>query len=166
MAKQNEIQDTSRIDTLFERISTLIEQARSFVASSVNVAEVRTRYEAGRYIFEDEQQGERAAYGKHILRNLSNRLTERYGEDWSYDTLVRCRKFYTAYQDAEIVATPLPQLENSPESSSSQYDTNCGNAVASIRLPRFTLSWSHTIPALPARQGTTASQGEGMDKRI
>ena len=145
MTKKNEIQETSRIDALFERISTLIEQARSFVASSVNVAEVRTRYEAGRYIFEDEQQGERAAYGKHILRNLSNRLTERYGEDWSYDTLVRCRKFYTAYQDAEIVATPLPQLENDPESSASQYDTNCGNAVAPIRLPRFTLSWSHYL---------------------
>jgi len=145
MTKKKEIQETSRIDALFERISTLIEQARSFVTSSVNVAEVRTRYEAGRYIFEDEQQGERAAYGKHILRNLSNRLTERYGEDWSYDTLVRCRKFYTAYQDTEIVATPLPQLENNPESSASQYDTNCGNAVASIRLPRFTLSWSHYL---------------------
>lgn len=111
MANKNEIQDTSRIDRLFERISALIEQARSFVASSVNVAEVRTRYEAGRYIFEDEQQGERAAYGKQILRNLSAKLTERYGNDWSYDTLVRCRKFYTAYQDAAIVATPLPQLD-------------------------------------------------------
>ncbi|MBR1644496.1 MAG: DUF1016 family protein [Bacteroidales bacterium] len=145
MAKKNEIQDTSRIDKLFERISALIEQARSFVASSVNVAEVRTRYEAGRYIFEDEQQGERAAYGKQVLRNLSIRLTEKYSDDWSYDTLVRCRKFYTAYQDAEIVATPLPQLEMSSETVVSKGDTNFGNTVAPIRLPRFTLSWSHYL---------------------
>ena len=145
MAKKNEIQDTSRIDKLFERISVLIEQARSFVASSVNTAEVRTRYEAGRYIFEDEQRGERAAYGKQVLRNLSIRLTEKYGDDWSYDTLVRCRKFYTAYQDAEIVATPLPQLEMSSETVVSKDETNCGNTVAPIRLPRFTLSWSHYL---------------------
>ena len=111
----------------------------------MNTAEVRTRYEAGRYIFEDEQRGERAAYGKQVLRNLSIRLTEKYGDDWSYDTLVRCRKFYTAYQDAEIVATPLPQLEMSSETVVSKDETNCGNTVAPIRLPRFTLSWSHYL---------------------
>ena len=41
---------------------------------------------------------------------LSARLTDRFGNDWSYDTLVRCRKFYTAYLNAQIVATPLPQF--------------------------------------------------------
>ena len=63
----------------------------------------------------EEQQGERAAYGQQILRNLSVRLMERYGNDWSYDTLKRCRKFYQAYENAVIGATPLPQLEISDE---------------------------------------------------
>lgn len=103
--------ETERIDALFERIASIIEQSRAIVYNSVNVAEVKTRYEVGRYIFEDEQQGERAAYGKNISRNLSSRLIEKYGKDWSYDTLVRCRKFYQAYENAEIVATSLPQLE-------------------------------------------------------
>ena len=92
--ERNEIQDVTRVNQLFERISALIEQARRFVVSTVNVTEVKTRYEVGRYIFEDEQQGERAAYGKRILRNLSDRLMERFGNDWSYDTLKRCRYFY------------------------------------------------------------------------
>ena len=35
---------------------------------------------------------------------------ERYGEDWTYDTLVRCRKFYQAYANASIGATPLPHF--------------------------------------------------------
>lgn len=140
-----EIQDVKRVNLLFERISSLIEQARKVVVSTVNVAEVKTRFEVGRYIFEDEQQGERAAYGQRILKNLSERLMERFGNDWSYDTLVRCRKFYTAYHDAEIVATPLPQLENVDKVLENQHDTNCGNAVAPIRLPRFTLSWSHYL---------------------
>ena len=104
------LQETNRINVLFERIATLIEQSRQFVVSAVNVAEVRTRFEVGRFIFEDEQQGERATYGKQVLKNLSIRLIERFGNDWSYDTLVRCRKFYQTYENAAIVATSLSQL--------------------------------------------------------
>ncbi len=143
MEQKNEIQGTARIDALFERISALIEQARNVVVNTAKAAEVKTRYEVGRYIFEDEQKGERAAYGKQILKNLSVKLIDRFGDDWSYDTLIRCRKFYTSYQNAEIVATPLPQLENLGESAESKEDMNCGNAVAPIRritgtVPRST----------------------------
>ena len=67
MAQKNEIQETARIDALFERISALIEQARNVVVNTAKAAEVKTRYEVGRYIFEDEQKGERAAYGKQNL---------------------------------------------------------------------------------------------------
>ena len=49
--------DNTRIDQLFERISSLIEEARCHVVNTVNVTEVKTRFEVGRYIFEDEQQG-------------------------------------------------------------------------------------------------------------
>lgn len=138
MEKNDEIQDAVRIDALFNRISSLIEQARRYVAGSVNVAEVKTRYEVGRYIFEDEQQGSRAAYGKLILKNLSAKLTHAFGNDWSYDTLVRCRKFYMAYQGKAIVATTLPQLENNVNMKS-------GNGVATFQRPHFTLSWSHYL---------------------
>lgn len=145
MEKNNEMQEMARIDALFNRISSLIEQARRYVAGSVNVAEVKTRYEVGRYIFEDEQQGGRAAYGKLILKNLSVRLTRTFGNDWSYDTLVRCRKFYMAYQGKEIVATPLPQLEDSTKSDVNNANIKSGNAVATFQQPRFTLSWSHYL---------------------
>ncbi|MBO4660408.1 MAG: DUF1016 family protein [Prevotella sp.] len=145
MAKNSEIQETARIDALFERISALIEQARTVVVCTAKAAEVKTRYEVGRYIFEDEQQGERAAYGKQILKNLSVKLMDRFGNDWSYDTLIRCRKFYTSYQNAEIVAMPLPQLKNMDETTINNDDANCGNGVAPIQLPRFILSWSHYL---------------------
>ena len=144
MANNNEI-EKRREEILFEKIAHLIEQSRQFVASSVKVAEVKTRYEVGRFIFEDEQQGERASYGKQVLKNLSARLMSRYGDDWTYDTLVRCRKFYTAYHNAEIVATPLPQSEKCDNTIENKQDTNWSNAVATIQLPRFTLSWSHYL---------------------
>ena len=127
-----EIQESSRIDALFERISVLIEQARMYVANSVNVAEVKTRFEVGRDIFEDEQQGERAAYGQRILKNLSVRLMERYGNDWTYDTLKRCRYFYQAYEKAVIGATPLPQLGKSQEGADYEDDANSGNSLPDL----------------------------------
>ena len=139
------IQDTNRTNALFERIAALIEQSRHYVVSAVNVAEVRTRFEVGRFIFEDEQQGERATYGKQILKNLSVRLTKSFGNDWSYDTLIRCRKFYQAYENAVIVATTLPQLGKEKENLPNKEAANWGNDVATIRLPRFTLSWSHYL---------------------
>lgn len=138
-AQDNNIPGTNRIDALFEKIAILIERSRQFVANAVNVAEVKTRYEVGRYIYEDEQQGERASYGKQVLKKLSARLMSRYGEDWTYDTLKRCRFFirHTLMRKLgqrhcpnwkivvillktskiQIGATPLPQF-NCPVSSS------------------------------------------------
>jgi predicted nuclease of restriction endonuclease-like (RecB) superfamily len=143
--QDNNTQETVRINALFEKIAILIERSRRFVANSVNMAEVRTRYEVGRYIYEDEQQGGRASYGKQVLKNLSARLISRYGEDWTYDTLKRCRFFYQAYANAKIGATPLPQLEDYNNPSENKQDTNWSNTVAPIQLPRFTLSWSHYL---------------------
>ena len=72
----NEIQ--KREDSLFERVSALIEEARKRVVTAVNVAEVYTKYSIGQYIVEDEQQGEqRAKYGKAVLKNLSIRLIDK-----------------------------------------------------------------------------------------
>ena len=108
MSQNIDIQNTTRIDALFERISSLIEQARNVVVYTAKSAEVKTRYEVGRYIFEDEQQGERAAYGKQVLKNLPVKLMYRFGDDWSDVTLKRSRFFYQAYENAVIGATPLP----------------------------------------------------------
>ena len=49
------------------------------------------------------------------------------------------------YHHAEIVATSLPQLEGESEQAENKADMNWGNGVATIRLPRFTLSWSHYL---------------------
>ena len=140
-----DIQRNDSSDLLFERISELIEQSRKVVHSVANIAEVRTRYEVGRYIFEDEQQGTRAKYAKQILDNLSARLTDKFGDDWSPQTLARCRKFYTAYKDARILSTPLTKLQSADNQPSSKNKEDFSNAVAEIQLPRFTLSWSHYL---------------------
>lgn len=84
-----DMEPTKRIDSLFERISALIEQARGYVVNSVKIAEVKTRYEVGRYIYEDEQQGERAAYGELIDNQVPYGYDERYkftGKERDWET--------------------------------------------------------------------------------
>ena len=90
--------DGQDFDQLFRHISTLIEESRRQVKTAVNVAMVRTYYGVGHYIVQYEQGGNpRAAYGKEVLKRLSTRLTERYGEGWSLETLHKCIKFYNVY---------------------------------------------------------------------
>ncbi len=125
---------TTRIDQLFEKISTLIEQSRHVVAKTVKAAEVCAKYEIGRYIVEYEQGGAtRAAYGKALLKDLSQRLTDSYGDGWSVETLTACRKFFNVY--SKIVNT-VHEIETQ------QLD----EAKTDLwQMPNFTLSWSHYL---------------------
>lgn len=142
----NDIQ--KREDALFERISALIEEARKRVATTVNIAEVYTKYSIGQYIVEDEQQGEyRAQYGKQVLKGLSTKLKERFGDGWTVDTLKRCRYFYNVYSSKEKRETLLPNSVNIKVTQLEQHC--CPNSQMSKKEGTndlvFTLSWSHYL---------------------
>ena len=67
---------------------------------------------------EEEQQGEkRAEYGKRLIVDLSQRLTERYGKGFSVAHLKNIRQFHLTFRSRmpEIGYTPGSQL---PESKS------------------------------------------------
>ncbi len=89
------------IEDLFSKVSGLIEQARSYVKTSVNTAEVYTKYYIGKYIVDYEQKGNvRAQYGKQVLKELSLKLIARFEEGWSVDTLEKCRKLFSVYSNS------------------------------------------------------------------
>lgn len=145
MAQHNDIQETVRIDALFERISGLIEQTRKHVVTAANIAEVYTKFCVGLYIIEDEQVGEtRAQYGKQILKGLSNRLTTRFGRGWSVDTLENCRTFYLVYSKSE---TPLRNSHGKTEQIAADPQIPISETVfrKSVNELSFTLSWSHYL---------------------
>ena len=149
MTQKNEIQETARMDALFERISDLIEQARRRVMTSVNIAEVYTKYSIGQYIVEEEQQGNtRAEYGKQVLKELSARLTERFGDGWSVESLKVCRRFFMVYSNSVNSVYPIPNekdkqcLPNSkiaPTSKSATLSRKSDDGIS------FSLSWSHYL---------------------
>jgi predicted nuclease of restriction endonuclease-like (RecB) superfamily len=106
---------------LYQKIADIIEQSRRAVAHAANLAMVHTYFEIGRMIVEDEQQGHaRAQYGTYTLRDLSEKLTERYGKGFSEVNLRQMRAFYEAFSIQQIVSA---ESENR----------------------KFRLSWSHYL---------------------
>lgn len=79
-------------------MAKIIEQARAHVGRTVDVAMCITYFEVGRMIVEEEQGGKaRADYGKRLIAELSERLTERFGRGFSVVNLKSFRMFYQVY---------------------------------------------------------------------
>lgn len=117
---------------LFGRITELLNDARKSVVVSVNQTIVLTNYEIGRLIIEDEQKGkERAEYGKSVLKELSQKLTEKFGKGYSVYNLERMRKFYLVYSKSAAL------LQNSNNEISATLLRKSDNP--------FMLSWSHYL---------------------
>ncbi|MCL1912329.1 MAG: PDDEXK nuclease domain-containing protein [Eubacteriaceae bacterium] len=112
----------------FDGIAKIIEQARTYIERSVNVAMCATYYEVGRLIAGQEQSGaNRAAYGKKLLGELSVFLTERCGRGWSVGNLKNARQFYQVYS---------PSIRQSQISESGK-----GQSLPA----QFVLSWTHYL---------------------
>ncbi len=150
-----------REDALFERISALIDLARKRVKTAIDTTMVYTYYGVGHYIVEDEQQGEqRAQYGKAVLKNLSTRLTDKYGDGWSLPHLKNIRQFYLTYSKRLNTVYPIEstkailRVANSPEfvHNADEIENANPSPVISETPSRksendqsFTLSWSHYL---------------------
>ena len=105
--------------------------ARKAAKTAVNLSMVYAYFEIGRMIIEEEQHGQdRAAYGKQILKALSDYLTKIHGKGFSPENLKLMRRFYTVYSHDQIGETVFTQFENLP-------------AVSTGR--KFFLSWSHYL---------------------
>jgi hypothetical protein len=66
-------------DALFGDVSSLIDGARQRVAAAVNSELVMLYWSVGKRVQEEVLGGERAIYGQQIVKQLADRLTERFG---------------------------------------------------------------------------------------
>lgn len=90
--------EVQQLNTLYERIRLVLVQARQRAAVAVNSAAVQAYWEVGRMIVEEEQQGaDRAAYGKYLLREISQRLSIELGKGFDESNLRNIRAFYLAF---------------------------------------------------------------------
>ena len=79
---------------VYLQIKELMENARKQISVKINNILVQTYWEIGKIIIEDEQENsERAEYGKKLLKELSKKLTKEYGKGFSKSNLFNMRNF-------------------------------------------------------------------------
>ena len=94
-------------NTFIEEIRQLLRQARQGVLHQVNTIMVKTYFEIGRRIVEQEQNGhDQAVYGSYLLETLSLTLSKEFGKGFSKRNLELIRKFYLTYR---IAKSPISQ---------------------------------------------------------
>ena len=85
-------------DQTYERIKSILAEARARAHRAINVAMVAAYWEVGRVIVEEEQRGlPRAEYGAGLLPEISHRLTAEFGKGFDRFNLGNMRAFYLAY---------------------------------------------------------------------
>ncbi len=120
-----------------ERAVGLLQSARQQVVQQVNLIMVHTYFEIGRMIIEEEQGGEkRAGYGKGLLKELSNVLTQEFGKGFSVDNLEKMRKFYRTYGKSETLSRISKKTITKTQNHFRWRD---------LEQTTFKLSWSHYI---------------------
>ena len=96
------------IDKLYQDIRQIIDQSRVNAYRAVNALMVKTYWEVGRFIFEEEQQGkERANYGSYLIAELSKRLTTSYGKGFDERNLFYMRQFYQIWPKVNALRSEL-----------------------------------------------------------
>jgi hypothetical protein len=90
----------SEMEGLFDRVVSILEQARGRVVRSVSSEMVLAYWHIGREVVQVLQSGDdRAAYGQRVLEALSERLSARYGKGFSVTNLRYFRIFHQVYAD-------------------------------------------------------------------
>jgi len=93
---------------VYLQIKELMENARKQVSVKINNILVQTYWEIGKIIIGDEQENnERAEYGKKLLKELSKKLTKEYRKGFLKSNLFNMRKFYLKYQKFQTVSGKL-----------------------------------------------------------
>ena len=95
---------------LLESIIGLIDQTRHLVAKTVNQELTLLYWNIGKSINEEVLKNDRADYGKKLIKNLSDDLSEKYGNGFSKRNLHSFVKLNTVFQDITIVHTLCAQL--------------------------------------------------------
>lgn len=95
---------------LLNSIIGLIDQTRHFVAKTVNQELTLLYWKIGKTINEEILKNDRADYGKKLIKNLSEELSNRYGTGFNKRNLHSFIKLNSIFQDFTIVHTVCAQL--------------------------------------------------------
>lgn len=135
---------------LFDRVTSILDQARANVVRAVNSNMVIAYWLIGHEIVQELQEGiGRAGYGMQLVKDLSSKLTGRYGRGFSTTNLWYFRQFYLTFSDREPRILHKVCGESTPDK---KLHKACGvsrDMVTAVEYPdkisgfSSSLSWSH-----------------------
>lgn len=97
--------------TLIVDIKTIINNGISEAYEAVNYSVIKTYWNIGKRIIEEEQNGKsRAQYGKEIINALSNELISEFGKGYNERNLRYYRQFYLMFPEQSIWNACVPNL--------------------------------------------------------
>lgn len=92
-------------ENFYKNILEILKNSREKVLRTVNQTMVKTYFQIGKAIVEEEQKGKtRATYGKELIKNLSAQLTNEFGKGFSERNIEQMRKFYQVYGIPQTVS--------------------------------------------------------------
>lgn len=102
LSKREHSLDSLQSEDTYKSIRDYVIEAQRQVYTAVNAAMVTAYWKIGKSIFEACGENDRAAYGKQVLKYISERLTEEFGRGFDISNLRNMRRFYLAFpiQDA------------------------------------------------------------------
>ena len=98
------------VDDLVSTVSDAIEHVQIQISSSVNSMMTWLYWGIGRHIVEFERGGERAVYGRELLKEIGRRLVEKHGRGYSWRNLYLMCQFYEGFQEPVLLQSLVAKL--------------------------------------------------------
>jgi predicted nuclease of restriction endonuclease-like (RecB) superfamily len=105
-----EIEIQQDLQMLYGNIAELIKEAKTKVAITANTELTMLYWKVGKSVHQFVLQGNRAAYGKQIIINLSEMLTLNFGSGWSDKHLRHCLHSAETIEEEQIIYALQRQL--------------------------------------------------------
>ena len=91
------VDGSAQIEDVYRQVRGYVVQAQQKVYKAVNSAMVEAYWQIGKAVHEACGENDRAAYGKQVLKILSERLTAEFGRGFSISALRTMRQFYYTF---------------------------------------------------------------------
>jgi hypothetical protein len=99
MEKDHNITTGQQETRLFRDACQIIEKAQATAYHAVDVTLIKRNWLLGMRIQHEVLKDKRAEYGEQVVKNLSKRLTEKYGKGFSRNNLYRNVLFFKSHPD-------------------------------------------------------------------
>lgn len=96
--KEDNLMNNVQPENAYLSIRGYVIDAQKHVYSAVNTAMVTAYWNIGKAVYEVYGENNRAAYGKQVLKYISERLTAEFGKGFSVQGLRNMRQFYLVFQ--------------------------------------------------------------------